>query len=202
MPRRRNSQPSARPSGRMTANSRMRLTQPFARLLGRHPDVEDVDDGEEQGAPDERRSLTEVAQPGGQGEAPEERLLADGRDDGRRQHDRQGLGRAVGIGQGLGRRRPGGCSPAAPPQTRTPRVTGTITRTATPTSRSALPEHARRTRRPAHRRPRQGAARAPRTARCTRGTRSATTSSPSRKPSGWSGSTRPERAEDAPRRAC
>ena len=37
---------------------------------------------------------------------------------------------------------------------------------------------------------------APRTARCTRGTRSATTSRPSRKPYGWSGSTRSSGTED------
>ena len=43
--------------------------------------VEDVDDGEEQRAADERPRGSEVARPGGRGEAAEQQLLADRRDD-------------------------------------------------------------------------------------------------------------------------
>ncbi len=46
---------------------------------------------------------TEVAQPGGQGETPEERFLADGRDDRGRHHHGKRLHRAVCLGQRLGR---------------------------------------------------------------------------------------------------
>ena len=78
-PRRRNSQPRASATGTRTANPM--TARPRASPAVGAGDRQDVDDREEQGAPDERPPRSQVARPGRRREAAEQDLLADRRDD-------------------------------------------------------------------------------------------------------------------------
>ncbi len=183
MPRRRNSQPSTRPSGRMTANwssawpspcspdpASTRMLRMWTRAKNRALRIK-------------RRSLTQVAQPGGQREAPEEGLLADGRHDRRREHDGQRLDRAVGIRQDLRAPSPAehDASSAAPDEHAEGDRDHHQDRDADiPRGRAGACPGC--TRRPAHLRATTGPRRGPRTARCTRGRSRATTNRPSEEP--------------------